>query len=427
MNASDNMHEKFTLDNGMKVHLLPYKGTGAATCLVLVKVGSRYEPAHLSGASHFIEHLLFKGTKRRPDTTTISRALDSIGAEFNAYTGKDRTGYYIKSAGSHLPLAIDILHDMIFHSKFVPAEVKRERGVIIEEINMYHDNPLLYVEDLLEQTIFSPSPLGREIAGSKKTMLEMTRKEVIEFYQNHYVPSKMVLVLAGKVDGAKTKTLIKKKFGQVKGSVDEIPVFAPYTVHGKKSRTKVQYKKTKQTQVALGFPSFGRSDERVPAAKLLASILGGTMSSRLFISIRERKGLAYLVRATQSEYEDVGMFMIQSGLDIGRLDLAARTLMRELRAVKKKGVTTEELKRAKDNLRGRVTLALEDSMRRAEFYAEQELFLGKVKSPKQRLNEFDKVTRGEVQKVANEILDFRQMHLAGIGQYKKPEALSKYF
>lgn len=423
------MYKKQTLKNGTRVHLIPVAGTDTATALVLVKVGSRYETPELNGASHFIEHLLFKGTKKRPSTMDISRALDSVGAEFNAFTGKDRTGYYIKAASEHLPLAIDMLYDMLFHSKFAPAEVKRERGVIIEEINMYHDNPLMYAEDLLEQTMFEGSSLGAEIAGTHQTMIEMPRAGVLDFHNEHYVPENIVVALAGKISKSAAMKLVRNTFGRVPNGNKQPSIFVPFgdTPKRVKPRVKLQYKDTKQVQIALGFPSFGKNDKRVPATKLLASILGGTMSSRLFLSVRERKGLAYFIRASQSEYEDVGTFTIQSGLDMSRLGLATQIIVRELKSIKRNGVTAEELKRAKDNLHGRVTLALEDSMRQAEFYAEQDLFLNEVKTPKQRLAEFDKVTRAEVKRVANEIIDFKRWSIAGIGPYKTPASLLKHF
>ncbi len=424
------MHQKITLKNGIRVHLIPVAGTEAATVLVLIKVGSRYEYPAINGASHFIEHLMFKGTKKRPTTLDISRDLDSVGAEFNAFTGKDRTGYYVKAASEHLDHSIDLLYDMLFSSKYEPKEVKRERGVIIEEINMYHDNPLMYVEDLFEQAMFEGSSLGWEIAGTHQTMTDMTRKEVIAFRDQYYAPSEIVIALAGKLNGTRSKQLLNKTFGKVSARAKETPAcFAPFGELSKQKapRVKLQHKKTKQIQIALGFPSYSKSDKRTPAAKLLASILGGTMSSRLFISVRERKGLAYLVRATQSEYEDVGTFMIQSGLDMSRLDLAMRTIMQEIRKIKKHGVTAEELRRAKDHLHGRATLALEDSMRQADFYAEQELFLDKVLTPKERLAEFDKVTKKQVQQAANEILDESRLCIAGIGPYRTSKDLLKHF
>lgn len=423
------MNKKIELQNGIRVHLIPFASTEAVSVLVLVKVGSRYETVPLNGASHYIEHLLFKGTNRRPQPSDVSRALDSVGAEFNAFTGKDRTGYYVKVSKDHTEFAIDILHDMLFHSRFATPEMNRERGVIIEEINMYHDNPLMYADDLLEQTMFAGSTLGWEIAGSHETMRSMSRAEVIRYHRDYYIAPRLVIAVAGNISERKVRAMLNKTFGTVASTNGEPNGFAPFgeLPARAKPRVKVQYKDTKQIQIAMGFPSFGKGGKQVPAAKLLASILGGTMSSRLFMSVREKKGLAYFVKATQSEYEDVGTFTIQSGLDISRLDLAAKMITKELRSIKKHGVTTEELRRAKDNLRGRVALALEDSMHRAEFYADQELFLDKVISPKQKIAEFDRVSKRGIQKVANEIIDFNKLCLAGIGPYKTSQALLKHF
>ena len=191
------MSKPILLKNGMRVHLVPVDGTQAVTVLVLCKVGSRYETQPLNGASHFIEHLLFKGTKRRPTTLDISRSLDSVGAQFNAYTDKHRTGYYIKIDAKHTELAVDILHDMIFHSKFDAKELDRERKVVMEEINMYEDNPMRHVEDLLEGIVFEGNTLGWEIAGTHKTMTEMKREDIIAYRDAHYLPSRMVVTVAG--------------------------------------------------------------------------------------------------------------------------------------------------------------------------------------------------------------------------------------
>ncbi len=416
------MKKPIILPNGLRVHELPFSGTEAATVLVLTKVGSRNEYAEVNGVSHYIEHLMFKGTKRRPTTLDISRTLDAVGAEYNAFTGKEYTGYYVTIEARHLPLAIDMLHDMIFHSKYDPKEMDRERGVIIEEINMYRDNPMMHVEDLLEETMFDGSTLGWNIAGSPKTMRGMTREQVIAFRDEHYVPSRMVVAVAGKVN-KQILGAIKKTFGAVKAKPEPTP-FQPFQSPQPSSapRCTVQFKEVEQLQVALGFPSFGVGDERNAALSLLATILGGTMSSRLFISVRERKGLCYFVRAENGPYHDVGAFMIRSGLDKARLPEAMKTILDEVEKMKKSGVTPRELREAKDNFRGRVLLKLEDSSSRADWYARQELLLGKAKTPQERMKEIDAVTAAQVKKVANEVLDFAKMSAAAIGPFKDGEA-----
>jgi predicted Zn-dependent peptidase len=417
----------FTLKNGVRTQLIPFAGTDAATLLVLCKVGSRYEYEKISGASHFIEHLMFKGTKKRPTTLDISKALDSFGAEYNAYTGKDLTGYYIKADGQHLKDAIDILHDMLFHSTYANAEMKRERKVIMEEINMYQDNPIMHAEDLLEQAMFEGNTLGWEIAGTHKTMTQMPRSEVIAYRDAYYAPSRIVIAVAGKLS-EQTKSWLEATFGRVPETKAEPKEFVPFgTLPTRKTpRARVQTKKTQQIQVAMGFPSYGVSDPRDIPAKLLAIILGGTMSSRLFVSVREKKGLAYMVRASNSPYEDVGSFMIQSGLDASRLDLALRTIFNELRSVKKRGVKPAELKLAKQYVHGKLMLQLEDSSDRAEFYARQELFLEKTETPDQLLKKVDRVTVKDIQKVANELLVPGRLCVAGIGPFANAAALLKH-
>lgn len=416
------MTENFTLSNGMRVHVIPSIGTQAATVLVLTKVGSRYEYPDINGASHYIEHLMFKGTKKRPTTLDISRTLDAVGAEFNAYTGKDLTGYYVKVDGSHLPLAVDLLHDMLFNSLYDQEEMDRERGVIIEEINMYQDNPMMHVEDLFEQVLFEGSTLGWEIAGSHKTMRGMTRDQVISFRDSHYIPSRMVIAVAGKVT-PDVRNLLEETFGKVPSGKEEPKLFTPFAgvVEADRPRAAVQKKDTEQIQLAMGMPSFGVDDKRNASLSVLSTILGGTMSSRLFISVRERKGLAYFVRSSNSTYDETGAFLIRAGLDKSRLSQAVSTIREEIQKIKTDGVTEAELLDAKTNKRGRLMLRLEDSSDLAEWYAKQELFVNKVKTPEEKLAEIDAVTAESVLEVANEVLNEKRMSLAMVGPYESSE------
>lgn len=410
--------KSLTLDNGLRCLLMPTTGTDAVTLLVLIKVGSRYEDAELNGASHFIEHLMFKGTKRRPNTLDISRALDAVGAEYNAYTGKDLTGYYVKAAGEHFPLAVDMLHDMLFHSTYKSEEMNRERKVIIEEINMYEDNPLMYVEDILEEAMFEGNTLGWHIAGTRQGMIDMPRQRIIAYRDQHYVPSRMVIAVAGKLSKDVVE-LLDRTFGKIPNHQKEPASFSPFGELPKRTRPRVriQDKKVEQVQVAFGWPSVPMNHKEETPAKLLATVLGGSMSSRLFVAVRERRGLAYLVRASGSSYEDTGIFTVQAGLDKSRLPLATKTIMQELRDVVKHGVKAEELRRAKDYVRGKTMLALEDSSSRAEWYAKQQLFLGEAKSPEERLKEMDRVTGKQVQAIAAKIFDPGRLCVSGIGPF----------
>lgn len=417
-------HQHFTLKNGMRIHLVPVTGTQAVTVLVLTKVGSRYETPELNGASHFIEHLMFKGTKRRPTTLDISRALDSVGAQFNAYTNKHVTGYYIKIDAKHTNLAVDMLHDMVFHSKFDQKELDRERGVIIEEINMYQDSPTRHVEDLLEGIVFEGNTLGWEIAGTHKTMKEMKREDIIRFRDQHYIPARMVVTVAGNIPKDIRATL-EKTFGSVKLSKGDHPAFEPFVPGAIKKHVNVQYKKTEQIHLMFGFPSFGIKDDRNEALTIMSTILGGTMSSRLFISVRERKGLAYSVRSSNTAYDDAGVFSIQAGLDKTRVPLAYKTIIQELRKMKRDGVTPKEVKEAIDHIRGGLLLQMENSSHQAEWYGDEELFLDKVQTPEEFMKKLEKITAADVKAMAQEILNEKKMRLAVIGPYKNEEAFLK--
>lgn len=411
--------QQYNLKNGMRVLLAPVKGTDTVTVVVLVRVGSRYEYQKLNGATHFIEHLLFKGTKRRPTAQHISRTLDAIGADYNAYTEKHVTGYHTKVDRDSLPLALDILSDMIFESKFDQAEVKRERNVVIEEINMYRDNPMHHVEDLIEEALFDGSTLGWNIAGTAATMMKMPRVEIVSYYQEHYQPSNMVLVIAGNIDSC-VRMEIQKRFGQRIDQGSKRIDFAPFvaSTNTEAPFVRLQTKDTEQIQLAIAFPSYGVDDSRNFALNLLSIILGGNMSSRLFVQVRERRGLAYFVRASNHLYDDVGAFLIRAGLDKKRLPLAMKTIVNQLRSVVKNGVAAQELKNAKTFLRGQISIQLEDSAARAEWLARQFMFQKEVLDARTYLKHVTRVSRADMKRVAKEVIDFSRMSLAAVGPYK---------
>jgi len=414
------------LSNGMDLILVPQAGATSMTLLVLTKVGSRYETAKLNGASHFIEHLMFKGTEKRPNTQAISQELDRYGAEFNAYTGKDMTGYYIKMDAAHTNTAVDMLHDMLFHSKFDPVELDRERGVILEEIKMYEDNPRDHISDLMESSLYHGSTLGWNIAGTRQTVSQMKREDMIAYRDSYYVPGRITIALAGKVD-AKALEMFKKTFGKVatpKKSLDKI--FAKFHQPGRMTRpTALENKKIEQIQFSLGFYGLPYSHADRSAAGLLALILGGTMSSRLFIEIRERRGLCYAIRASHDCLEDTGAFTVSAGLDRSRFKEAVKAIHGELNKISSKPVEAEELDRAKEHLQGRMMLAFEDSAVRAEWYGRQWLFERKLETPDQRLAKIRRVTAKDVLRVAKRLLDPKCMVTAAIGPLPTGSAMKK--
>src|SRR3989344_102029 len=262
------MYQKIKLPNQVRLITVPQKETQTANLLVLVKVGSRAEKLKNSGVSHFIEHLMFKGTKKRPSTLALSKELDGVGAEFNAFTGKDYTGYYIKSDAKHLSLAIDVLSDMLLNSKFDEKEIEREKGVIVEEINMYEDNPIMYVDDLLEQTMYASHPLGFSIAGSRKSVKESLRSSLLNFKNNFYIGSNTVIALAGNFSENHLKELKAKfKFSakSQKFSLNKIKI------KQEQPRVALKFKETEQTQIALGFPAYSYNPKKIYALQLLSA------------------------------------------------------------------------------------------------------------------------------------------------------------
>lgn len=422
------MYREKKLKNGIKAYFVPVKGTQAVTVLALAKVGSRYEKKSISGASHFIEHLMFKGTERRPTTLDISRELDGIGADFNAATSKDWTGYYIKAGSGQVEKALDIISDMLWHSKFDPKEFSREKGVIIEEINMYEDNPLMYIDDLLEQTMFSGSTLGWEVAGTRNIIKKMKRDDLVQFRDRFYQPRNMVLIIAGNFK--KVNALADKYFASLTPKTKNRPYdfkkFAGFRP-SQELKCGLKFKKTEQVHLAVGFPGLSYESNKMPAMQLMHVILGGTMSSRLFIAIREREGLAYYIRSSVDSYEDTGIFSISSGLDIRRFDKAVSILKKEIERFKKEGPTRGEVKRAKDYIKGKLALSLEDSFNLAEFYGKQALFFKKIKTPKQRLSDILRVDEKRIRQVAVETLDWRKAGVALIGPFKTKTSVLKYF
>lgn len=413
-----------SLKNGASVILAPFSGTDAAAILVLFQVGSRYEHEKVFGGSHFLEHLLFKGTERRPQTVDISKELDRYGAQYNAYTGKDLTGFWVKIAGEQLPLAIDLLHDMTFHSRIDSVEFEREKQVIVEEIKMYEENPVMHIDDLLEEAMFDGHIIGKNIAGTPESVLAMTRDAVVEYHASHYRPENMVIVVSGSL-ADDTLAQLEKTFGTVSSSSASRSTCAAFDPAVLAPRVRFQTKPVEQVQLALGFPSVGRTHADEPALKLLAVILGGTMSSRLFVEVREKRGLCYNVRASTDAYQDTGIFSVRAGLDAARVAEAMTVICDELKRVTTDGVTEEELTMVKNHVHGGLALSLEDSSDRAEYYGRQALFLETIQDPHDRLKRFDVVTREDISRVAREYLKREMMSVAVVGPYASEEEIRR--
>ncbi|MFA6392334.1 MAG: pitrilysin family protein [Patescibacteria group bacterium] len=412
-------YQKKNFANGMKGIVAPLKETKTITLLVLVRVGSRYESANVNGVSHFIEHMMFKGTKRRPSTLEISKELDGIGAEFNAFTGKDHTGYYIKANYEKTELVFDILSDALINSQFDATELNRERKVIEEEINMYQDNPQMYVDTLFEELVYGEkSFLGQQISGPKSVIRNVTRQQMMQFKKSYYKPKNTLVVVAGNISPTKGFNLIEKYFKFSK-ETQKVPAFKKAVVNQSNPRVKLQFRKTEQAQLCIGFPAYSYFHKDVNALALLNIILGGNMSSRLFINLRERQGLCYLIRSSANLYEDTGNFVVQAGLDRKRVKQAISAVLKVIADVKQNGVTEEELKKSKDFLRGKLTIEMEDSESIAGWYGSQQLLKNQTHTLEEKLRSIDKVTLKSIQKVANDLFKTQLLNLVIIGPFSK--------
>ncbi len=418
-----NAPKQLTLANGTRVVLVRNDEATAVTLLVMFAVGSRYETRAVNGAAHFIEHLMFKGTKKRPNTMTISRELDGVGADYNAFTSKDYTGYYIRLQAEKLPLAADMLSDMLYGSLFREKDVDAERQVINEEIRMYEDNPSSATEERMEEDLFRTSPLGWRIAGSEKSLAGITRKELMAFRDRYYVPSRTVISVAGRFDEEHVLRVLNATFGARKNGAHgrEAVQFSAAKEKWVAPRISVVHRSIEQASLAIGFPAYGYTDPRLPALKVLSTILGGTMSSRLFMSVREKHGLCYSISSGVSPFHETGFFSVQSGLAKDRVHKALTLIMKELKRIRDAKVTVEELARAQENLKGRLMLSMESSNAMADWYARQELLTGRVESPEARIARYAKVTREDIQRVAKDVLRPSRMTMTVLGAYAETD------
>jgi len=416
--------KKIKLKNGLTVLLTPQKETKAVTILVLVGVGSRYEKDTQAGIAHFLEHMMFKGTMRRPSTLILSKELDKVGAEYNAYTSNDHTGYWIKINAEHLELAIDMLSDMLFHSKFEEKEIEREKGTIIEEINMYEDDPRRYSGVLLGEILYRGNTLARDVIGSKETVKAVTRNGMVNFLKANYFPKNMVVSIAGKINIKDTKDLIEDYFSRaIKNKAK--PFYEKFNQIQKRPQVLLKYKDTEQVHLSIGFLGPSYKDEELVATQILSVILGGSMSSRLFINVRERKGLCYYIRCVTDTFQDIGGLVVQAGLDKKRIKAAIELILKELKKVKDKGITPDELKKGKEFLKGKLILDLEDSSSVAEWYGRQQLLIGRAKTPEKKLEEINEVTQKQVNKLAKRIFKKSMINLALIGPFKSDKEFKK--
>ncbi len=399
------------LSNGIRVATSSVPTVESVTFGIWVGVGARYEPKRIAGISHFIEHLLFKGTKNR-SARDISEAIEGRGGYLNAFTQEESTCYYARVGFDWLEGSLDVLADMYKNSKLAQSDIDRERGVIIEEIMMYKDQPQHVVHEMLGSALWAGHPLGIPIIGYPKTLKNMNRSDIVKFKQSRYVPGNTIFSFAGRVDHDRCVDMVSRLGGRGK----KMPVLScrPFTSRKSPRTVILANKSIEQTQLALGFRTFGKRDRRRYALRVLSAVLGENMSSRLFQVVREKHGLAYSVHSGCYLYEDTGACIITAGLDRKQHAKALRLIVKELARLKNRPVGKSEMKRAKDYLIGQTRLGLESMTSQMLWLGENVLTHGKFVSPSDVVESINKVTSEDVMKLANTLFTVRNACLSAV-------------
>jgi predicted Zn-dependent peptidase len=417
---------KFTkkiLPNGLRVITVPMNDNPAVTVLVMVQAGSKYENKEVAGVSHFLEHMCFKGTKKRPKAVDISKELDSIGAQYNAFTSQEYTGYYAKSDPAHLDTILDVVSDMYLNPLFEKSEIEKEKGVIVEEINMYEDMPDRNVQDIFMEVLYKDQPAGANIAGSRETVRGMKREDFVKYRDNHYVASSTIVIVSGTFEESSIYTKIEEKFGQIKNS-EKLGKLAVIEKQDEPN-IMVKFKETDQTHLVLGVRSFDIKSEWNPVLKVMGVILGGGMSSRLFQKLRDEMGVGYYVSASNDSFTDHGVFSVSTGVDNKRVFEVIKAIINEFKKLTRESVGQDELKKAKDYIIGNMKLGLETSDARAMYFGFQEVLKNEVKSLEDLILEIGKVTSENIMELAKIIFTNQRLNLAIIGHFESDKELKK--
>ncbi|MDP2838249.1 MAG: pitrilysin family protein [Candidatus Moranbacteria bacterium] len=416
-------YQKHTLKNGLRILLAPMQETGTATVIVMTGVGSCYETRAENGLAHFLEHMFFKGTKKRPTAMDISKELDAIGAEYNAYTGKDRTAYYAKVEAHHWETALDVVSDLFLNATLDQEEIDRERGPVMQELNMYEDMPMRHIGDLWELHLYGDHPLGWEIIGPKSNLKRFMRKDFIKYLNRGYVAENVVIGVAGKIDPKVVKKEIEKHFAGIR--TGKKPVFKKALDKQSTPGLSLTHKKTDQTQLIVGVRAYSMYHQDRYALSVLSVILGGGMSSRLFMAVRERRGLAYSVHTMVESFHDAGYLATQAGVEHENLEKTVQVILDEYKKISVEQVEKEELTKAKEYIKGKMAMGLEGSDDVVEYLVTQEVIRGEIVLPKEKAKLIDTVTAEDVLRVAQDIFQNKKLNLAVIGPKANKAKLEK--
>jgi len=417
----------YVLKNGLRVIFIDTKAFPTVTTLLLIGAGSRYENEENNGISHFLEHMFFKGSKKYPTPEIVSTTIEGLGGQWNAFTSKNYTGYYIKAATSHFEKMIDILSDILLNPKFEEKEIIKEKGVVTEEINMYEDQPQMKVGELFENLIYKGNSLGMDVIGTKHTVAGYTRNTVVDYMQQLYRPNNAVLIIAGGLEIKESEkiaiassqlnyylNIIQEKFnGWERGEFSD---FIKVKESQKEPQKLIYNKKTEQAHFCLGFRAFGINDKRKYVLSVLSMILGGGASSRLFVEVREKRGLCYYIHTGRELYQDVGYIVTQAGVakDENKVKEAVSAVINEYKKMSE-GVTKEEMTKVKEMIKGRMLLSLEDSFNVANYFGMKKLIEDKTETPEELIAKIEKVTSEQVVKLAKELFTKEKMNFSIIG------------
>jgi predicted Zn-dependent peptidase len=409
-------YEKKILKNGLRVILIPMPSLESAVLTIWVKTGSRFEEDKIAGVSHFLEHMVFKGSKRRPSAKAVSEEIDSIGAETNAGTSKEWTNFYIRSRSDVLERSFDILSDIVLKPLLKSEEIEKEKGVILEEIAMYEDTPMIKIYDLFDNAVFKGSSLARDIAGSKETVKSLKRDDFVAYRNNYYYPENMVLTLAGGFNSKKALEWADKYFGFIE-KTGKKPLSSSERLSQSAPEIIVKKKKTDQAHLIVGFKGEAYGWQGRYAEAVLATILGGGMSSRMFIEVREKRGLAYSVKTSVDHALDNGSFFTYAGVPPHKVKDALKIILNEYYSLryKKSKITKTELLKAKEYLKGHLALSLESTRSASEFFALEEIYLEKPRLPEEVFEMVDKVSADDIYEVASRLFKESRLNIAAIG------------
>ncbi|MEK7545171.1 MAG: pitrilysin family protein [Patescibacteria group bacterium] len=419
------MFQKTIFPNGLRLVTQTLASTKAATVLILVGAGSRYETKEINGISHFLEHMFFKGAKKYPTSRAVSETIDGMGGDFNAFTGKEYVGYYVKANADHIDTSLDVLSDMLIHAKHDSVEIDKERNVIWEEYNMYLDTPMYQIGWDFEKLVYGDQPMGWDQVGTHDVIFSLKQEDFQKYQSELYTPDNLVVIITGNVTHEAMVEKVQKFFAELPNKKQAYS-HKDLQLHVAEKRVFLRTKKTEQSHICVGFPMVSEADPDYAAMKVLSVILGGGMSSRMFMSVREDKGLAYYTHSSVDGFTDSGLFTTNAGVDVKRIDDALAAVIGEYDKVTQELVPEKELRKAKEYIKGKTILKLEDCEEYAHLLGKYDVLYGKIRTPDELLEEIEKVTAEDLLRLAKQFFVREKMFISVIGPYEDEAQFTKF-